>query len=885
MKGRPFRELEVAGLLLLLPLLALAPALVSDTLLGPGDGAALHFPLRAEVWDAWRAGELPLWNRSQFGGTPLLAAYRPGAFYPPMLALAPLDPFDAFQLLVLLSLAAAGLVTYFYLRRLGAGTTGSYVAGLGYALGPYLAGHLGHTDTIVAAPLLPLVLLAAESHMNRATAGRAAGLSAALALLLLAGSPAASRAGVALVVGRLLLGHLRPHPGGPSGRHSAIALGLGMALAAPQLLPSLLALPEAGRQVTGLADGEAAWPGFAGLIVRYVSHTPAPALALAALPLVLTHMAVRVLGLALLVCLWLQWGSGPLAEPGALALVFDFALAVLCGLSLSVQWRARHEPLGARLRAYFLFAALCSSAALSVAAAATGPLPESLSGAVGVLAFALIVYFATATHRNPLFANVWLLPLTASFLLQPYSRGAWTGAPTRALVYEGTATRRAVEAAMGAASGELALSLARDWPGDAAFDLGHGGFARFTGQRSASGYDPMVPLRTRAAFEGMGPDGTLREAFFRTSPARLEALGVRWALVETEALQSRADAWGLGEPLDLELSPDVPRFFPLPLQPASELRIASHLAEALEVEEGTVVATAEVRLASGRTIALPLRAGEHTAEWAHDRPDVRARIRHGRAPVLESWPAAGAAFLGYRYLATLPLSGRFLVDGVRLVRSPGSFRFQLSRLSLRDAARRRFAPASLVSAWLSDSSRLHEVASTPGVRLFALPDSLGPAAVLGRVRVIEDEAARLRALADPPGAGFDPRREALVAALPPGFVPGDLPRRAILARAAGGRLEVLAEGPGLLVLAESWDRGWSATVDGAPGDVVQANLTRLAVALSPGWHRVVLHYAAPGFAPGVALSLLAVVVLATGLGFDHQKRRALRSRVSPSIGP
>ena len=61
---------------------------------------------------------------------------------------------------------------------------------------------------------------------------------------------------------------------------------------------------------------------------------------------------------------------------------------MLAGLSLSAQWRARREPAGARLRAYFLIAALASAAVLSVAAAALGPLPESLAGAVGVLALA-----------------------------------------------------------------------------------------------------------------------------------------------------------------------------------------------------------------------------------------------------------------------------------------------------------------------------------------------------------------------------------------------------------------------------------------------------------------------------------------------------------------
>ena len=42
-------------LLALLPPLAYAPAWGEGRLLGPGDGAALHFPLRAAVWHAYRA--------------------------------------------------------------------------------------------------------------------------------------------------------------------------------------------------------------------------------------------------------------------------------------------------------------------------------------------------------------------------------------------------------------------------------------------------------------------------------------------------------------------------------------------------------------------------------------------------------------------------------------------------------------------------------------------------------------------------------------------------------------------------------------------------------------------------------------------------------------
>src|SRR5688500_12537619 len=183
MKAGRWADAPLLLLLAALPVLAHAPAWWEGRLLGPGDGAALHFPLKAAVWESYRDGEIPSWNPTIFLGTPLLAAYRPGAFYPLTAALSALEPFAAFQVLVLASLALAGALCFLYLRRLGAERVGAFVGSLSFCLGPYLAGHLADSATLVAAPLLPLLLLAAESHMNRGTAGRAAGLSLTLALL------------------------------------------------------------------------------------------------------------------------------------------------------------------------------------------------------------------------------------------------------------------------------------------------------------------------------------------------------------------------------------------------------------------------------------------------------------------------------------------------------------------------------------------------------------------------------------------------------------------------------------------------------------------------------------------------------------------------------
>ncbi len=850
-------------LLLILPPIALAPAWASGHLVSPGDGAALHLPLRAAVWEAWRRGELPSWNGAIFSGTALLAAYRPGALYPPMALVLGLQPFEAFQVLVTGSLALCGPLLFLYLRRLGANAVGAFVSGLGFALGPYLVGHLDDAATVIAAPLLPLLLLALEAHLRKASPRRVAGLAASLALLLLSGSPEAARAGLALAAGRLAVGHaLAPDRPGPSWRLSALAVLLGACLAAPQLLPTLLHARDAGRSVTGLASDHAVVPGLTGLVLRYVSHTPAPAFALAALPLLLTETPVRVLGIAIVLCLSLQAGRGPLAAPGALSLVFDLSLAILAGLSLSAQWQLRRTPRGARLRAYLLFASLASAAALSVAAAALGPLPQALAGAVGVLAIALILYFALLPHEDPVIAGAWLIPLTASFLLQPHGRSSQVDVETKQRLFEGTLTSRALEREMGGQPGARVLTLARQRPRDEEVDLAFFNRGALLGRRSANGYDPLVPLRTRLLYDGMSVGGLLPGAFFRNDPARLQRTGVRFVLAPVSALKAAADSFGFGDTLDLPIEPGASRFVPAPIAAATEVRLVSSLAEATEIEQGEPVARITARLASGRDIdPVFLHAGIDTAEWAWDRPDVKPAVRHEKASVFESWPAGG--FPGHRYQGILRLPARFLLDGLRIERLGRRGRFTIARLSLVDTSTGRFVPVALPAAFLSDVRHFRELASTPAVRLYEVRGS-GAAAVVPRLRTFPDEEALLEAWRNPGALGIDVREEALAReedvrglSVPPGGRPG----RATLAARTPTRLEVRAEGPGLLVVAESWDRGWRAETDGARARVVRVNQALIGTPLAPGLHRVVLHHRPEGLQAGLALFAAAAAVL------------------------
>jgi hypothetical protein len=864
-QGPPTSRVASLFLLLLLalsPLLAYAPAWTQGRLLAPGDGLALHLPLRAEAWRAWSRGEVPSWNASSFSGTPLLAAYRPGVLHPLAIALTPLAPFAAFQALVLCSLALTGPVLFLYARRLGADPVGALVAALGFVLGPYLVAHLGDTAAVTAAPALPLVLLAAEAQLARARAATATFLAVAVALLVLAGSHEAVGAAGLLLAVRLVfaLGVTARTPRSPSRGALALAtLGsvlAGALLAAPQLVPTLIALREAAPgSARALGTGAAGLPGLAGLVVRYASHAPTALFALAAVPLLASVPSLRPAAASSGLVLLLLVLRGAPEGPGALALAFDLALALLGGLSLSVQWRERLVPRGQELRRLTLFAALCAAAALSLATTVTGPLDPTLAAPVGLLALGLVLYFTLAGSPRPVVAGTFLLALVAAFLMQPWGRHAWAGAPTAADLERATPTREALDLAMGASRAERTLSIALAWPRARERDLAWANLATFAGLRNVNGYDPMVPASRRAALEGMGVDGSVPRRLLETDPGRLELLGVRWVQVPTEALVV-PDPDGLGEPLDVVLDPPRPHLFPVPITLATEVRIVTFLTGATAVEQGRIVAECVVGLASGREIWHPIRAGVETAEWAWDRPDVRGAVRHDRASVHGSFPARGG-FLGHQYLGVLPLPGRFAVTSLRIRAWPGAPPLWLLRAGLRDATTGRAFGLSAASAYVSDEVRLAPVAATPLVSLFEVRRGVGPAWVVESLRRLPDDAQLADVLRAPTRLGVDARREALATeaeARGVSLPPGSRSSPADVARAAGGRLVVRAAGPGLLVVGEGYDAGFSARVDGRASRVLRVNGDRMGVVLEAGTHRVVLTHRARGLVAGLVLA-------------------------------
>jgi hypothetical protein len=156
------------------------------------------------------------------------------------------------------------------------------------------------------------------------------------------------------------------------------------------------------------------------------------------------------------------------------------------------------------------------------------------------------------------------------------------------------------------------------------------------------------------------------------------------------------------------------------------------------------------------------------------------------------------------------------------------------------------------------------------IRLFRVADPLPRAYAVEGVR-IAGEPTSFAVLADPQ---FDPRHEVI---LPSGTAHGRTPGfvgTAAVVRRRSEAVEITAElnAPGHVVLLESYDPGWSVTVDGAPAELLRANVIFRAAAVPAGRHKVQFRYRPPAAVAGAVASALT---LAAGLAFSRRAQARL----------
>lgn len=325
--------------------------------------------------------------------------------------------------------------------------------------------------------------------------------------------------------------------------------------------------------------------------------------------------------------------------------------------------------------------------------------------------------------------------------------------------------------------------------------------------------------------------------------------------------------------------------FTIPPTEVNAIALVTSLAWAADVKDGTVVAHIRLRSEDQKTFELQLRAGEHTAEWSHDRPDLQGQMRHRRAPVATSYTVTNAAgsFESHAYLARFALPQTVRIESgeielAKIAEAP-KLSLEIKRVSFlkNDAAEplrgdwtekltARTANEKTNAAAALTNGRWRLASDNEYLRIYENTRAL-PRAWLTNAEITGTEQQQLEIIRSgklPSGEPWDPRQTALLEA-PSGiqFQAGPQSGTATVTKHQPNSITVQTESPApaILVLSENHYPGWRAYVDGHSVDVMRVNYNLRGVAVPPGKHEVQIVYRPKSVLIGLLVSVFTLAGL------------------------
>jgi hypothetical protein len=244
------------------------PDLLGGHLLMSGDNLQQNYPLHVLVGSMLRHGQLPFWNPYIFSGTPLLAGFNAGAFYPLVGLFAILPDRVAWIAteVVLFSIIAVGM--YLFLRALALSTAACVLAAATFSFSGVVLSQVNHVDMTEGFASIPFMLLAVLHIVRDGRWRWSVLLGVAFALVIFGGAPEAMLDEAALVIAYAALS-----AGFDRGRwwrvitRCGTGAALALSLAAVQWLPGLAAISNSqrsGLSITFAASGS--YPPSDGLL-------------------------------------------------------------------------------------------------------------------------------------------------------------------------------------------------------------------------------------------------------------------------------------------------------------------------------------------------------------------------------------------------------------------------------------------------------------------------------------------------------------------------------------------------------------------------------------------------------------------------------------------
>jgi Bacterial membrane protein YfhO len=435
------------------------------------------------------------------------------------------------------------------------------------------------------------------------------------------------------------------------------------------------------------------------------------------------------------------------------------------------------------------------------------------------------------------------------------------------------------------------------------------------GIQNAAGYDGFGLQRYSELAGQMKLWGELTDpnATLRSESRELDILNVRYLVarrerpipgqdgeVSEEELQAAQSAFAIAsekignhvfakEDLSLpNIGPGKRLRFSVPAVSVDRVALLTNLSFGENVPDNAVVAKLRLQATDGRAFEFPLRAGADTADWAYDRPDLRARIRHRRATVATNYDVSDARFKykGHTYLASFALPEKVVIESGELdlrplSEWPGAL-LSVFRMSLADAGDGNSYPLSARMVTIetlsangqpAQSERWKFVAHGLDVNIYENMRALPRAWLASEVRALDEDAILqvIRTGYLPDGLKWDPLRTALVEtplAINSSTQAGQVEVTTYEANRL--RLHARASGESMLVLSENDYRGWRAYVDGAAVSIIRVNYGLRGVVIPAGEHEIVFVYRPWSVLGGAFISLAAAALLGV---FCFVKRR------------
>ena len=415
------------------------------------------------------------------------------------------------------------------------------------------------------------------------------------------------------------------------------------------------------------------------------------------------------------------------------------------------------------------------------------------------------------------------------------------------------------------------------WPYHDTYELlNHPNISMVRGLQSVNGYDVLRPPRLATLLGEMTTEGVIQQAnVFSFQHRGLDLLNVKYLLHE----RPNPIHWTRGFVIDgirfietpTEIKLTKGRRLAMSAGPstATDIALCSTMGSSVQLADNTPIARLKLYTKDEKVIEREVLIGRDTAEWAYDRPDVKAQIKHRLPRIAESW--ANEGFQGHRYFARFSFD-RAEIEHVEIEYLAKEAELLILRATLYDDVAKTSVALDGVNL---QPARWRKLGSFNQVDLYENLHLLPRAWLVSKLEVrpsIEVKEILTSGVFND-GAAFDPLEVGLFELEDFGgrqfTLPkiGDLTNPEVKVQAYRPQrieLETNNAQDSFLVLSEVYSRGWEARIDNQKTGIYRTNFLLRGIAVPPGKHLIEFVYRPSTFRAGLIWAGIGLFILLAG---------------------